>query len=142
MGKAKELFAKLKNVKHIQLIAGAAVIVVVLVVYFSFASCSSPRSTNASASVNTDSLDYCTAMRVRLEKIVSQIEGVGDASVIINWDKSASVSTVGSAENPQATGAVIVCKGGNSTKVKLDVMYAVSTLLNLSIEKIMVYPKS
>ncbi len=143
MGKASDLLAKLKSVKHIHLIAGAAVIVIVLVVYFSFASCSSGGKASDSADANADNLDYCSAMRVRLEKIVSQIDGVGDASVIINWDRSVSSSLVGGGtENPQATGAVVVCKGGNSTKVKLDVMYAVSTLLNLSIEKIMVYPKS
>lgn len=142
MGKASDLWAKIKSIKHIQIIAGVAVVVTVLAVYFSFASCSSSGKSNASASVDTDELDYCSAMRVRLEKIVSEIDGVGDASVIINWDKSASASAVGSSDNPHATGAVIVCKGGNSTKVKLDVMYAVSTLLDLSIEKIMVYPKS
>ena len=45
-------------------------------------------------------------------------------------------------ENPKAVGVLVVCDGGGNTKVKLDVIYAVSTLLDLSIEKIMVYPKS
>ena len=82
-------------------------------------------------------------MRARLEKVVSEISGVGNASIVINWDRSV-VPTFGSgtAENPQATGAIIVCDGGNDPKVKVDVIFAVSTLLNLSIDKIMVYPKS
>ena len=143
MGKTSDFLKKLKNLKHKEIVAGVIVIAVVLIVYFSFASCSSSDTSNASASVDTSNLDYCSAMRVRLEKVVSEIKGVGDASVIINWDKSVSASvTGGGAENPKATGVVVVCKGGDSTKVKLDVMYAVSTLLDLSIEKIMVYPKS
>ncbi len=60
---------------------------------------------------------------------------------MINWDRSVSVTFGGSNENPKATGVIVVCQGGNSTKVKLDVIYAVSTLLDLSIEKIIVYPK-
>ena len=143
MGKISDFFARLKKVKHIELIVGAIVIVIVLAVYFSLASCSSDGGTkNATANSDADNLDYCTAMRVRLEKIVSEIDGVGDASVIINWDRSVSTSLSGGTENPKATGVIVVCKGGNSTKVKLDVIYAVSTLLDLSIEKIMVYPKS
>lgn len=142
MGKLSNFFTKLKSIKHIELIAGAAVIVLVLVVYFSFASCSS-KSGSVDANADVSDLDYCTAMRVRLEKVVSEIDGVGDASVIINWDRSVSTSLAASGtENPKATGVIVVCKGGNSTKVKLDVIYAVSTLLDLSIEKIMVYPKS
>lgn len=143
MGKASDFLKKLKNLKHKEIIAGALVIAIVLIVYFSLASCSSDVSDSVGANADADNLDYCTAMRVRLEKIVSEIDGVGDASVIINWDKSVSTSISGSGtENPKATGVVVVCKGGNSTKVKLDVIYAVSTLLDLSIEKIMVYPKS
>ncbi|MDE7463711.1 MAG: hypothetical protein K2M48_01665 [Clostridiales bacterium] len=142
MGKASDFLTKLKKIKHIGLIAGAVVIVIVLVSYFSLASCSSD-SASLGTSADLGDLDYCTAMQVRLERIVSEIDGVGDASVIINWDKSVSTSLTSSgSENPRATGVIVVCKGGNSTKVKLDVIYAVSTLLDLSIEKIMVYPKS
>ena len=37
MGKVSDFLTKLKNIKHIELIAGAAVIVIVLVSYFSLA---------------------------------------------------------------------------------------------------------
>ena len=141
MGKASELFAKLKSVRHIELIAGGLVLVVVLIVYFSCASCTSSAADKTSTLPS--GADYCTSMQIQLERVVSQISGVGDASVVINWDKSAQTSTFGAqTENPQATGAIVVCDGGENTKVKLDVIYAVSTLLNLSIEKIIVYPKS
>lgn len=140
MGKIADLFGRLRGVKHIKIVAFAAVIAIVLGVYFACASCASDESTTTTAPTSSD---YCSNMQTQIERIVSEISGVGSASVVINWDKSvpASVFGGGSTENPQATGAIIVCDGGNDTKVKLDVMYAVSTLLNLSIEKIMVYPK-
>ena len=141
MGKIADLFGRLRDVKHIKIIAVAVVVVLVLGVYFLCASCSSDVKTTEQK--ETASSDYCSNMQAQIERIVSEISGVGSASVVINWDKSVPTSVFGSGatENPQATGAIIVCDGGNDTKVKLDVMYAVSTLLNLSIEKIMVYPK-
>lgn len=146
MSRISGIIAKLKNVKHIELLACGGVVAVVLFVYFSFASCSgsSVTDTATSGQIASGATDYCSIMQARLEKTVSEISGVGNASVVINWDKSVGGGTFGSVttENPKALGALIVCDGGASTKVKLDVIYAVSTLLDLSIEKIIVYPKS
>lgn len=142
MDKLSGFIAKLKNIKHVQIIACCAVLTVVLIIYFSCVSCSG-SSEQTSATVDLTNTDYCTAMQIQVEKAISQISGVGSAAVVINWDRSVTSSFgSGSSENPQAVGALIVCDGGGNTKVKLDVIYAVSTLLNLSIENIIVYPKS
>ncbi len=145
MVKIPGFIEKLKNIKHIEIIACGLILAVVLLVYFSCASCSDEKSAATSAGdLDLSNADYCTSMQVQVERIVSKISGVGDASVVINWDKSVDNTGFGSGstENPKPVGALIVCDGGNSTKVKLDVIYAVSTLLDLSIERIMVYPKS
>ncbi len=141
MGKIADLFGRLRGVKHIKIVALVVVVAVVLGVYFACASCASDE-TRQSVDTSAPS-DYCSNMQSQIEKIVSEISGVGSASVVINWDRSVPTSVFGSGstDNPQATGAIVVCDGGNDTKVKLDVMYAVSTLLDLSIEKIMVYSK-
>lgn len=141
MGKISEFFKRLKKAEHIELFACAALIAVVLVIYFSCVSCSGGSSEKTSVDVGDK--DYCTAMQIRLTDIVSEISGVGDASVVINWDKSVSASLISTeSENPKATGVIVVCDGGDQTKVKLDVIYAVSTLLDLSRDKIIVYKKS
>ena len=138
MGKIKDLFDRLKSVKHIELMLGGLVLAVVLIIYFSCVSCSG----DTSASTDVSNADYCTAMQVRIEKAVSEISGVGNASVVVNWDKSVTSSIMNSVtDNPKATGALIVCDGGNNAKVKVDVIFAVSTLLDLPIDKIVVYPK-
>ena len=140
MGKVSELISKIKSIKHINLILGAALVAVVMTVYFCTVSCSDKESENTS--VNIDGSDYCTVMQVRLEKSLSEMSGVGNASVVINWDKTVT-PTFGSSssENPKATGAIIVCDGGSNPKTQIDVIFAVSTLLDLPIDKIMVYPK-
>ncbi|MCM1367436.1 MAG: hypothetical protein NC184_01300 [Roseburia sp.] len=140
MDKLKGILCKLKKVGHIELVAVGALLAVALIVYFSCLSCSEEKN-EVSVSAYSDT-DYCTAMQTRIEKIVSEISGVGDASVVVNWDRSTSSFSASATENPKAVGALIVCDGGNSTKVKLDVTYAVSTLLDLSIDRIIVYPKS
>ena len=142
MGKISDFFNKLKKVNHIEIIACGVILAVVLVIYFSCVSCSNTEKTQKT-SVDLSGADYCTSMQVQLEKIVSEISGVGDASVVINWDRSVKTSILGTdSENPKATGALVVCDGGDQTKVKLDVIYAVSTLLDLERDKIIVYKKS
>ncbi len=143
MDKLSGFIAKLKNIKNVEILIGGAALAVVLLIYFTFVSCSGGSDKPTSGDIVPSNADYCTSMQVQVENIVSKISGVGSAEVVINWDKSVtSVFGGSSTENPRALGALIVCDGGNSTKVKLDVIYAVSTLLDLSIEKIIVYPKS
>lgn len=148
MGKISELWQKLKSFKHLQLTACAAALVVVLGIYFSCAAQSRDGTAQnafvGGADVKLDNQDYCIFMQTQLENVVSKISGVGSAAVVINWDRNGRQSSFVQmpAENPKPIGALVVCDGGNSTKVKLDVIYAVSTLLDLSYEKIAVYPKS
>lgn len=148
MGKLSVFWEKLKSLKHPEIILCALLLAVVLTVYFACVSCAGGKTGTTPTVVSPGggtgtSNDYCHLMQSRVESVVSEIEGVGKASVVINWDKSAAGGSLQTqTQNPQATGALIVCEGGNSAKVKIDVMYAVSTLLNLSIDKIIVYPKS
>lgn len=141
MDKFSLLLEKLKSKKALAVSVAVGLTVTVLIVYFA---CFTGGNSTASSGINEGEGDYCSVMRTQVESIVSKIDGVGNAAVVINWDKSPSKGYFGSGEeqNPKPVGALIVCDGGNSTKVKLDVIYAVSTLLDLSIDKIMVYPKS
>lgn len=143
MDKIKQWISRVKGSNRFWVILCGAVLFTVLAVYFCCVSCSDKsKSEYTSIDLGSNS-DYCSVMRAQVEAIVSQISGVGSAAVVINWDKPSADTRFGSgtSENPKALGALIVCEGGGSTKVKLDVTYAVSTLLDLSIEKIMVYPK-
>ncbi|MBD5132295.1 MAG: hypothetical protein HDT28_06910 [Clostridiales bacterium] len=145
MDKLRGFIEKLKSIKHLPVILCIVTLIVVLIIYFSCVSRTDEKTstTGLSGYFSADSsTDYCSSMRAQVESIVSQISGVGSASVVINWDRSAPSGFGGDTENPKAVSALVVCDGGTQTKVKLDVMYAVSTLLDLSIEKIMVYPKS
>lgn len=70
-----------------------------------------------------------TSLENRLEKTLSQIEGVGRVSVMIVEN-----------ENAQAEGALVVAEGADDIGTCLRIQYAVSTLLNLNIGQIEVVP--
>ena len=95
------------------------------------------------------------------------MKGVGKVKVVVNWEsgveKIIAYATSNSGNNvtttptiiqsqgtsspivlkevyPKALGVIIICQGGNNIAVKLDVMNAVSVLLDIPQNKINVYP--
>lgn len=64
---------------------------------------------------------------LKLMKILSEIDGVGEAEVMITSDDGSVV------------GVVIVCEGANNIMVKSDVLNVVSTALNVDKNNIAVY---
>ena len=64
---------------------------------------------------------------VRLTAILSSINGVGAANVMINESENG------------ITGVVIVCEGANSIIVRNDILNAVSTALNIEKNIIAIY---
>ena len=118
-------------------------------------------------------LEYCAELEGKLEKVLSNIYGAGDVSVLITVDGSpelvyatnsdnktssnSSGSTVTSSSNPiivqtstgagpliltenlpEVKGVIVVSSGAGDVGIKLDIINAVSTLLNISTDKISV----
>lgn len=69
-----------------------------------------------------------TAQEERLEQLLSQIEGVRNATVMI------------SISNDETVGAVVVFEGADSILTRIRVIEVASNALNLSKERILVYP--
>lgn len=111
---------------------------------------------------NVDEGDYCGELTKMLESIVSEIEGAGRVRIMItvsgtamneyqtdteitqDQQKSRTV-IIGSKEallkgvlNPQVEGVLVVCDGGGSVSVREKVINAVSTVLNISSNKVYV----
>ena len=66
-----------------------------------------------------------TALEARLEAVLSRIEGVGDATVMITQDDSGNV-----------IGAVVVAGGMSDVRACLSVQSAIRTLLGIDLERI------
>lgn len=133
---------KLKNVKHKEIIIAVVAVIIMLIIYFS-----SFGSSTKKQQIAADT-DYCSMMQTRLKDLISEIDGVGRADVIISWTGGVETLTQNSANGnskkeiyPRAIGVIIVCEGGSNAKVKIDIIMAVSTLMDISAEKVLVYEK-
>lgn len=103
-----KLFQKLKSIKHIEIIIAVIFAVIVLLIYLS--SINPVKRTQSSASTN---------LETRLESILSDIEGAGNVSVLIN-----------NTDN-QIDGVIIVASGADNVFVKMNILKAVETVLKI-----------
>lgn len=126
-GKWKTFTAKLKTVKHIELIIIIAVCTIALLVYLGI---SDKEEKNSDAYLPTYSGENSEsdALESRLQSILSGIEGVGKCSVMIGYN-----------DEGEAEGVVIVAQGAGDIKVKLRIIDAVCALLPISGENIKIY---
>lgn len=91
--KLKIFVTKLKGIKHIEIIIGIIVIAIMLVGYNAFAnSAKKQNTTQGSSAVSSGEFDY-TYTEDRLEKVLQEIEGVGQVQVMITYDGTAEKVT-------------------------------------------------
>lgn len=132
--------AKIRSVKHIEIIVAVLAVIVMLVIYFS-TSCSPKEKT--SIDTPAGEYDYCTETVRELEAKLAQIEGVGDVSVLVNWSNDAEVSGTDTVKAfPKPEGVIIICEGGNNLSVKLKLISSVASYFGISENKINVLAKS
>ena len=162
--KPGSLLARLKSVKHIELIAAGIAVAVMLVIYFG-AKPFSGGGTQSEPSTVRAKEDYCQKIERELTETLSKMDGAGDTRVIVHWESSVeaviayitNISQNGTSSSPQvisgggtqspivlkeiypkAVGVVIMCRGASNVKVKLDIITAVSVLLDIKPDRIQV----
>lgn len=160
----KSVIAKIRGIKHFEILVAVVAVVVMLIIYVSMLL---PDKSGTDAGAAAEESDYCTEMERALTETVSALKGAGKTKAVIRWESGveaviAYVSSTGgntSTSSPQivtgadgsgpivlkeiypkALGAIIICEGGDNVRVKLDIINAVSVLLDLTPENICVYP--
>jgi len=167
--KSKDVFGKLKSIKHIHWIIAGIAIAVMLAIYFSSffsnrnsADTGNPPQQNVSAS----SSDHLRLKEERLAFILSQIDGVGRTEIFIAWESGVESviayitnETSGGSSSapaiitgpggsrpivlqeilPRATGAIIVAQGANEIRVRLHIINAVTATLDIPADRISVF---
>ena len=152
-----DFFARLKELKHKEIIIAVIAVAVMLIIYFSsFGGSRKPQQTEVEAT------DYCALIKREITSAVSKMDGVGSTEVVINWSSSVEVVTdrnvtvngnstssqvvqssgspvVVKEVYPKAVGVLVVCEGGSNAKIKIDIIMAISTLLDVSPEKVLVF---
>lgn len=161
--KLKNIVKKIKSAKHLEIVIAVIAVAVMIVIYFSTLSSCSKNTSETKTNVTDE--DYCTRMQMQITKAVAEM--CGDApTVVISWESGIesviAYNTTVSGNNqtstpqlitsqgtsspivlkeiyPKAMGAIIICQGGDNVKTKLDIITAVSVLLNITPEKISVF---
>lgn len=87
------------------------------------------------------SLEYEEELELRLEEILSQMEGVGEVEVMITLksstrtrDNSFTYTTQNS--YPEVEGVFVVSQGGDNSSVKLAITEAIQALFGIDVHKI------
>lgn len=130
--KNSEVLKKLKNVKNIEFIACVFILAIALLL-FSLLN-GSTKSGDKQTEVSTSSSG--TEIEKRLENILEQIEGAGDVSVMITYE-----SEVSSGGGNEISGVLVVSSGAENIKVRLNLLQAVKTALNVDVKIVEIFDK-
>ena len=130
--KFSELLSDKRTVRIAAAIGAAAILLIFLSSFLDFSS--------DNTSVDTDS--YGKKTEERLLEIVTQIDGVGEASIFLTMDnggenrylQNTDTKTVSIA--PTVRGVVVVCDGGDNPIVAARVLEAVTKSLSISSDKV------
>ncbi|MGI6213207.1 MAG: hypothetical protein ACOYIQ_01475 [Christensenellales bacterium] len=134
--KAKEFWEKAKTIKNIEIIIAVIAIGIVLLIY---------ASTLSSNKIKNTSLPSANQIagegeEERLAAILSQIEGAGRVSVMITYEKN-DYAAEASAEagEPKIKGVIIVAEGAQDVAVRLNLIRAAQTVLDIKSDTIEVF---
>ena len=169
MDKLKELYNKIKSVKHIEIYLALILCVIVALCYFFFLSPESDKKEENSTENYTNAVEYADYLEHKLCNVLSDMTGVKSVSAIITLDggftyeyavdseqnttnsgsSSTSVITdttilvdgqpiIVKVNYPKIKGVVIVAEGSEDFSVKMNILEAVQTLLEISASDITV----
>ena len=171
MEKLKQIFAKIKSVKNIEIIIGVVIIAVMIIIY-SNVSAAKEKTDAASGGEAT----LTENLETRLADILGEIEGAGEVKVMITYagtgDKitaettnTHTTTTNGSTSStttttttsspvlsgsdvvilqekmPEIKGVIVVAEGASDMKVKLKLMQATATVLGINANSIQIFTR-
>lgn len=139
-GEIKELLRSDKAVKFL-IIAGAALILFTVI---SGTFGENNRTSSKNVFTATEITEYEHLLEQRLTEILSDIDGVGKASVMVTLDTSGrteygkNTDMLISVTSPTVRGVIVVCDGGENILVREKVVNAVSGVFGINTTRISV----
>ncbi len=94
---------------------------------------------------DSDSLsEYKEELEERLEKLCSEVDGVGKCTVMVTFSRGEENTYKGNqiieTRPPEVLGVTVVCDGGDSTAVKARLVQMLSALFDIGSNRIAVLP--
>ncbi len=121
MNKVKELWNRLKQIKHFEIYLAVLVGIVVCVIYFSFFGGGSTDNNNNNSTENpTTAQEYVDMLENKLVNVLSKISGAGKCEVIITLESGFSYEYATDSETQTTT------SGGTETTIKTETIILVS----------------
>lgn len=148
---------KIKQVKHIGIIIAIIFIALLLLILFNdfnFSFGSHSSDVQQTSTYYTNGYAYAELMENKLKNVLGKIKGVGNVEVMVSIEIDEYVQSVKSNNSltdtedknnqqavdvPKITGVVVVSSGASDVSVKLNLMCATQTLLNLEQSKIQIF---
>lgn len=84
------------------------------------------------------STDVSTELEVRLENILSKINGVGKVDVMITYDAE-PVSAESNAATSKPLGAIVIAEGADNLEVRIKIQQSVQTVLGIEARQVKIF---
>ena len=151
MEKLKEFWEKLKSIRHSEIYLAVFIGVIICIVYFGlyFDHGSDKKEDNSTEEIGT-AVEYVDNLENKLCNVLSKIDGVMEVDVMITLESGFSYEYVPESQKieitlddteeklnivkeiyPKIKGVVVVAKGSEDFRVKMDILEAVVTLLQI-----------
>jgi len=123
---------KLRNIKHIEIYVAIIFIVIVLLIFLP------NRSTNDDKKSTTNEMTvtaFIDNMEKDLEEILSNISGVSNVNVMISLnlsDLEVENNKINMVTFPKINGILVTAKGVNDTAIKMKVLHAIESVVDVT----------
>lgn len=142
-----KIVKKIKQNKHIGLIVVVIFVLILLLLLFSDFNFNTSKMEMLETSTYSTYYQYAETLENKLKNVLGKIKGVGNIEVMVSLDNNSinvSNSNTSSDEQsveilPNVSGVVIVSSGASDINVKLNLLTATQTLLDIAQNKIQIY---
>ncbi|HOB64609.1 MAG TPA: hypothetical protein PKH08_05610 [Clostridia bacterium] len=137
--KIKNGWAKVKTIKNIEIIIGLVIICLIVLIYSSITAGAEKKKPDPKLD-NGGYTQSATELEKRLGDILSEIDGAGKVSVMITYEAQTANSGDGDAIEG-IKGVVVVADGAENPAVRIRLITALRTLLDIDADSIQIFDR-
>lgn len=134
--KFKNFAKKCKNIKGFEIICALVIAVIAIGIYFSVNAVNTRQEDSPTVSAGDGKIV------TSIKNLLSQIDGVGECDVLVTYKPADGENTAdGMDATDNVQGVVVVAQGGQDVLVRIKIINALCTLLNIQADDIQIFEK-